>query len=1336
MRHVLALLLLLVSATLAVAQGCGPANPNCIVPTAPLGTNDNRAASTAFVQSAVSTGVAGVASFNGRSGIVVSASGDYLFPQILGQTSLTQLPTINNNTILGNNSGGASTPSALTAAQLTALVNACTATTAGLVPTPPNNATLWLNGACGFTAPSFANITGSVTLAQLPSIANNTVLGNNSGGTTTPSALTQAQLTALIQVCTGTTGGAVPTPPNNTTTFLNGQCQFTTPAGGGTVTTTGTMVNGNCVLSAGGTVIKDSGSTNCGGGGGGGPALGWLDIKTRGATGDGICHPLSSAYANLLAAQAVYPFVSDLSGCIDWAAVQLTINLSYSTAPLVNGAFTTYCPLGNYQLSNPVFVDQANNTQGSYAAWAVGTTYGNGANVTYNGIPWVSMGSGNVGNPPTSMFGYPANFSIVNSGGGSIYPSGFPWATVAISNASPAVFTPLLGGGTLAVTANQPIVLFTQQVANPNGGSAPALPTGINAAQVYYVVGSSITSTTFTVSATPGGVAVNSSSVGVGNFFVSGQVWQVAAVQNAPSFSTRVSFIGVEGLPSNSGCQFTTQNNWTSPAFIVGPQNGLLIKNINVIGQVSGNPGDNGYKCTAPFSDQKNAGAQLGAAGWAIVSSGGGASKTRFENSGSSGGYIGDWRGYTGSGQLVDSNTWLKPVFSGNCINVFFDDTQAFINTIYDGSLNNATTNVVASVNEGVKVIGGNSSQFFGLATSFAISGVSTSNSCGNNFVICVVATITSPDNNLQSPMCSYSAGSAYTAQVKWLNSWPFASGCGYNTFMINTTRWGLVGMYVMNYNPLTAQITLGVPQAYAGIYQGTCCGSNFAAQLAAATTLYAAEAVIGFYGNNQVDSIHVENDGVPTSLMVFATSFFGGARTSELKNAYINTDASNGVLICCNRIPVLNNPKYTAWGYAQQVIPYFNATLGDLVLDGISGGFALASAPTSNFGGAMDRVTIATETSTYVEGRHMMGTNNGNISTGSGGNNAAGPLFDFANSSIGTSWLNTVPLQNPGTLGQLSGGFYAMGGSAYGSGVWDNPSQFVSSAAYSVNASNQPVDLADLWRSRGWGQTPYWGVRPAPYVSPCITPAQDTTLAALPAITRVSNLQDYLNVSGGGTGYTVNDVLTLVGGTGTAAQVFVTATGGGGAITAVQVQTKGAYTGTIPTTFTATGGPGTGATFNLPIWYVNYTIGYPLLWGGTIYKVCDTKGGGTFAGGTHQLTSSNTGWSYFQALTTTNVPNLRWTMDGASPFIYMNLEALELMFPGLVLGLVSDGSGGCTAIAQQNFMVLEVKPSLGYVKVVRTDTDGGPYVPSLAASGITCTNNTIAQQALNASRF
>jgi hypothetical protein len=1051
---------------------------------------------------------------------------------------------------------------------------------------------------------------------------------------------------------------------------------------------------------------------------------------------------LSSAYATLALAQAVYPFVSDLTQCIDWAATQKAFNTAFSTAPLSNGSFDVYCPVGSFQLSNPVFFDQANNSQGSYAAWASGTTYANAANVTYNGIPWISMGSGNVGNPPTSMFGYPANFSIVNSGGGSIYPSGFPWATVTISNASPARIAPLLGGGTLAVTANQPIVLFTQQVANPNGGATPVLPTGVNVAQVYYVVGSSITSTDFTVSATPGGAAVNTSTTGVGNFFASGQVWQLSVVQFAPTFSSRVALIGADGTPSNSGCQFQGQNDWTSPLIILGPQNGVYVKSITAVGNVGGNPGNNGYKCTVPFSVNHNAGFQLGSAGFAQVSSGGGSHLATYENVSAFGFYIGDWHGFSGTGELTDSNTWIKPSFSGNCINLLMSHTQAFINTIYDGQLNNATTNVYASDQEGVKAIGGNYSQFFALGTTFAISGVSTSGSCGNNFVICVVATITSPDNNLQTPMCSYSAGSAYTQQVKWLNAWPFASGCGYNTWVFKTAKWGLVGAYVMNYNPFTSQITLGVPPAYAGIYQGTCCGSNFATDLAAQTTVYASEAAISFFGNNQVENVWFENIGVPSTFSCFCSEFFGGAKPAELRNIMIDVDATNSTLICCNRPPLLAGTQYVPWGYAQNVIPIINSSLGDTILDHVAGGGWALSAPTSNYSGAMDRALIATSTANYVEGRHMMGANNQVVGGGSAGNAGLGPLFDFANSSIGGGFTATPPLVNPTTLGQLSGGYYAMGGSAYGTGLWDNSTHFGPSSQFSVNASTQLTDIASQWRQRGWGQTPMWGVRPAPWASSCILPSQATTLGgALPAITHVGNLQDFLGVNAGGTNYAVNDTITLAGGTfTTAAQVFVTAISGGlgtGPITAVQVSNKGAYT-VNPTAFTqgSTTGAGTGATFNLPIWYTNYTISYPLLWGGHIYRACDVRGGAAFAGATHQITSSNTGWSYFQALTTTNVPNLRWTMDGASPFIYMNLEALELMFPGLVLGLVSDGTGGCTAIAQQNFMVLETHASAGYVKVVRTDTDGGPYVPSLAASNTTCTNNTIAQQAPNLTTF
>jgi hypothetical protein len=54
MRKLLLVFALLLLPSLALAQGCGPRNPNCIVPTAPTGTSDNRAASTAFVQTTAS----------------------------------------------------------------------------------------------------------------------------------------------------------------------------------------------------------------------------------------------------------------------------------------------------------------------------------------------------------------------------------------------------------------------------------------------------------------------------------------------------------------------------------------------------------------------------------------------------------------------------------------------------------------------------------------------------------------------------------------------------------------------------------------------------------------------------------------------------------------------------------------------------------------------------------------------------------------------------------------------------------------------------------------------------------------------------------------------------------------------------------------------------------------------------------------------------------------------------------------------------------------------------------------------------------------------------------
>jgi len=90
--------------------------------------------------------------------------------------------------------------------------------------------------------------------------------------------------------------------------------------------------------------------------------------------------------------------------------------------------------------------------------------------------------------------------------------------------------------------------------------------------------------------------------------------------------------------------------------------------------------------------------------------------------------------------------------------------------------------------------------------------------------------------------------------------------------------------------------------------------------------------------------------------------------------------------------------------------------------------------------------------------------------------------------------------------------------------------------------------------------------------------------------------------VSAGGTGYTVNDVLTVSGGTGTAAQLKVTGVSGG-VITTVDILYGGVYTATPGNPASVTGGTGSSATFT-----ITYTSG-------TRYRAFSTTG--TIASGT-----------------------------------------------------------------------------------------------------------------------
>jgi hypothetical protein len=91
-KILLALAFLFAAAVPAAAQGCGPQNPNCIVPTAPAGTNNNQAASTQFVQQAI-----GGPGANPVSGPATSTLGDVPAYGNATGSQITDPATISSN---------------------------------------------------------------------------------------------------------------------------------------------------------------------------------------------------------------------------------------------------------------------------------------------------------------------------------------------------------------------------------------------------------------------------------------------------------------------------------------------------------------------------------------------------------------------------------------------------------------------------------------------------------------------------------------------------------------------------------------------------------------------------------------------------------------------------------------------------------------------------------------------------------------------------------------------------------------------------------------------------------------------------------------------------------------------------------------------------------------------------------------------------------------------------------------------------------------------------------------------------------------------------------------
>jgi hypothetical protein len=212
--------------TRASAQGCGPSNPNCIVPTAPPGTSNNQAASTAFVQNALSSNIPLPSGkiFIGSAGNVATAqtvSGDCSL-SIAGVIICTKTNGTSFAPIATSGSAADLSTGTLPAGRMPALTGDVTSVAGALATTlatvnsnvgtfgsATQCVTVTTNGKGLITAanaatctPAFSSITGTIAASQLPAGVSANVLNTQ----TANYSIATTDCGKTVQLGTGSTG--------------------------------------------------------------------------------------------------------------------------------------------------------------------------------------------------------------------------------------------------------------------------------------------------------------------------------------------------------------------------------------------------------------------------------------------------------------------------------------------------------------------------------------------------------------------------------------------------------------------------------------------------------------------------------------------------------------------------------------------------------------------------------------------------------------------------------------------------------------------------------------------------------------------------------------------------------------------------------------------------------------------------------------------------------------------------------------------------------------------------------------------------------------------------
>lgn len=211
-----------------------------------------------------------VASANGMAGTVANPT---TTPTITLTTTVTGVVKADGTAFLAAVAG--TDYSAGTGALATGILKSTTSTgaltiaVAGDFPTLNQNTTGTASNITGTTNSTITTLSalslphtqlsGQATLAQLPSIGSNTVLGNVTGGSAVPTALSQAQLTATVNNFTSILSGTVPASGGGTTTYLRADGTWAT-AGGGSGTVTSVALTAPSLFSVSGSPVTSAGT--------------------------------------------------------------------------------------------------------------------------------------------------------------------------------------------------------------------------------------------------------------------------------------------------------------------------------------------------------------------------------------------------------------------------------------------------------------------------------------------------------------------------------------------------------------------------------------------------------------------------------------------------------------------------------------------------------------------------------------------------------------------------------------------------------------------------------------------------------------------------------------------------------------------------------------------------------------------------------------------------------------------------------------------------------------------------------------------------------------------